>query len=165
MQSVFPLPPSLTYGLFALLTLAYWLGAAFNVLLLAGFAYRSQVNKIFSRWQYVCHNWDTILVRVFVYGYAAFYGWVNHPDWVAKIAIGCGVASWIAGWLTIPITLGTSFVFGFVIDRVIDYAQSASANKPYLSWLNFFLRGRVPVYDANIVDTKKIAKMNKDDNQ
>lgn len=154
---MYVLPAGLTFALFMLLSLAYLLGAAFNILLRAGYAYRSKVNCYPTRWSFVTENWDTILIRVFVYGYLSFYAWSLHPELVAKIAMAFAVPSWIAGWLIVHVSIASSFGYGFIIDRILDSLQSAIADKPYLSFLNMFVRGRVPAYNSGIVDIEKLA--------
>lgn len=140
-----------------LLSCFYLLGACFNILLRAGYAYRSAVNVHRTRWGFIKDNWDTMIIRVCVYGYGAFYVWALHPDLATKTALFFNVPSWLATWINIPVGVGSSFMFGFLIDVVLDSLQSIVASKPYLAPLNVFVRGRVPAYDANVVDVEKIA--------
>jgi hypothetical protein len=154
---MFALPDGLTFGLFLLLSLGYLIGAAFNILLRAGYAYRSKVNCYPTRLSFLIENWDTIVIRVFMYGYGAFYLWTLHPNWVEKIALSFGAPAWMAGWLTVPVGIGSSVGFGFLIDVLLDTVQSVVASRPYLSFLNIFVRGRVPAYNSGVVDTQKLA--------
>lgn len=160
-STVVPLPPGITYGLYALLSFGFLIGTSFNQVLRAGYAYRSNVNCYPTRWSFYSQNWDTIIIRVF-YGYLAFYAWSLHPDWVSLIAKSCGVAEGVSNWLTFPVTLATSIGFGFGIDVLLDSTQSLIASKPYLSFLNIFIRGRIPTYNPRVVDTKLLAQDVKD---
>lgn len=152
MNSVFQLPQGLTPALFALISLFYFIGTGFNILLRAGFAYRSDVNVYPTRFSFVTKNWDTILIRVCVYGFGFFYAWTLHNDLPTKIAEAFGVAAGIATWLTVPVGLGSSGGFGFIIDVLLDSLQSVVASTPWLKWANVVIRGRVPTYDPRVVN-------------
>lgn len=151
--TVVPLPPGVTYALYGLLSLGYLVGTSFNLILRAGFAFRSNINCYPTRWSFYSQNWDTILIRLF-YGYLAFYAWSLHPDWISWIALKFYVSQGIANWLTFPVTLATSMGFGFGIDVVLDSLQSVVASTSWLSWANVFIRGRVPTYDPRVVNTQ-----------
>lgn len=142
------------------LSIAYLIGTLFHILLRAGYAVRSQVNTTPSRWCYVVDHWDTLLIRCGFFGYLLFFAWLSHPDWPSKIAIALMVPEGPANWLTVPQTLGTSAMFGFFIDVVLDSAQSIVAGLtlkfPSLSFLNAVVRGQIPSYDARVVDVAAV---------
>lgn len=142
------------------LSLAYVVGALFHILLRAGYAVRSQVNTTPTRWCYVRTHWDALLIRSGFFGYLAFWAWMAHPEWPSQIAKSLLVPEGVANWLTAPATLGTAAMFGFMIDVVLDSAQSIVANLtakfPQLSFLNAIVRGQIPSYDANVVDVKTV---------
>lgn len=155
---ILPLPQGLTFGLFMVLTGAYVIGAAFNVLLLAGFALRSKVNTHPTRLDFLKSNWDTLAIRIFFYGYLAFYGWSVHPEFLKVVASSLGAPDWLSNWTILPVNVASSLAFGFFIDRALDSIQAAVADKPSLAWLNVFLRGRVPTYDSSVVDVQALAQ-------
>lgn len=156
--TIIPLPPGLTFALYGILTIGYLIGAEFNLMLRAGFAYRSQVNVYPTRRSFYTKNWDTILIRVALWGYGLFYIWTLHPDWLSISAVFFHVPKSIADWLTFPVSLGTAVGAGFVIDVILDSAQSIAAfvakDRPYLSWLPAILGGRIPEYNPRVVNTK-----------
>lgn len=156
--TIIPLPPGLSYSLYGILVLGYLVGAEFNLMLRAGFAYRSNINCYPTRRSFYTKNWDTILIRVFLYGFGLFYLWTLHPDWITIVAVFFKVPQSLANWLTFPVTLGTAVGAGFVIDVLLDSAQSIVANlvatRPYLSFLNMLVRGRIPEYNPRIVNTE-----------
>ena len=156
MEGIFPLPPGLTLGLFGILSFAYVVGAAFNVLLRAGYAARSKVNVHGSRLDFLTTNWDTILVRVCMWGFGAFYFWSLHPTILKTIASGFNMPDWLSNWMIFPVNVATSAAFGFFIDVALDSLQSVIASKPFLAPLNVLVRGRVPVYDSNVVDVQAV---------
>lgn len=165
--TIIPLPPGLTFSLYGILVVGYLIGAQFNLLVRAGFAYRSDVNVYPTRRSFYVKNWDIILIRVFLWGFGLFYIWTLHPDWLALTAVFFHVPKDVAGWLIFPVSLGTSVGAGFVIDVVLDSAQSIAAfvakDRAYLSWLPAILGGRIPAYDPRVVDVKLLQQDRQDE--
>jgi sterol desaturase/sphingolipid hydroxylase (fatty acid hydroxylase superfamily) len=139
-----------------LLVLLFIIGISMHVLLRAGYAYRSAVNTTPSRRAWVVRNWDTLLIRT-GFNSVLFWVWMYYPGTFAKAAIGVGVPAWIGNWLTVPVTLGTAYLFGFFIDVLLDAVQSIAASVPQLAWITkYILHGQVPEYDATLVDVAKL---------
>lgn len=121
---------------------------------------RSKVNSVPNRRYFIYQHWDTLLIRVFFFGYLMFWAWLKHPDWPSKLAMLMMVPAGLANWLTVPATLGTAAGFGFFEDVLLDSAQSFTAavsdKFPSLKFLNTVVRGQLPTYDSSVVNVNKI---------
>src|SRR5262249_9168202 len=123
--TILPLP--LPFTLYKWLMISCLVGMGLNILLRADYAKRSAVNVYPSHWSFVKRNWVAILIRVCPWGIGLFYLWTNYPDLPSTIARHFAVPDWLANWATMPVNVATSFCFGFVIDVLLDKAQSWAA--------------------------------------
>ena len=138
------------------MTWEFWvcwlLGVAIHVLLRAGYAIRSKVNPVKSRWDFLKQNWDTVAVRTFLSGLIFAYG-LRNPDALDKLVTLVAEHFNISNFdFSITFSNVTSAGFGFFSDTVLDSVQSFVASSPKLSWLNNVLRGQIPGYDPTVVD-------------
>jgi|SRR5882724_5329832 len=126
----------------------FYIGAAFHVLLRAGFAIRNPVNPITNRRAFLKQYWDTILIRAAI-ATGLFAFWLGHSTAINSILAYFNNP--LKFDFDVPVTFATSWGFGFLIDQPLDSLQSVIATKPSLAWLNTIIRGQIPQYAAAIV--------------
>lgn len=156
--SILPLPLPLV--LYKWLVIFCLFGMGLNVLLRSDYAKASGVNTYPTRWSFVARNWVAILIRIFPWGLGLFYVWTLHPEWATVVAKFFKVPDWLANWMTFPVNVPVSFGLGFMIDVLLDKVQAWTAtatDNKYLSWLNTIFQGRLPQYDAAVVDVAKLS--------
>lgn len=91
---------------------------------------------------YVATNWRQMFVR-FSLSTFLWTVWVVDPGLMSKIvkAVTVGVIpDDITNWITITPNLGSSYVFGLSVNKLLDYAAAFVKNSPKFSWLSGLLQ-------------------------
>lgn len=140
----------------ALLVVMFLLGSLLRLLQRAGRAFRSQVSTYPSRWCFVVKNWDVFLIRWAISG-GFFTWWLTNPGALSNMMVYCGIAPGVANWLTIPPTLATAALFGFMGDLGLDELQSMIATSPKFAWVPSAFKGEIPSYDAAVVEVERLS--------
>lgn len=143
-------------------SLTFLVGVGVDVMIRAGHAKRSDVNMHPSRWSFVVDNLDVILARLF-WSSLAFGIWLLKPDWVSIGVKYLGVPDWFANWLTVTPNPASSAVGGILIDYGLDWAQAVVAKKN-IPILTDLLKAKLPAFDPEIVNVKKVAENRAVDN-
>lgn len=139
-----------------LLTVLWFIGVLIHLLQRASSAFRSKVNVYPSRWCFLRDNWDIFLVRTFIS--AVLYSlWIKNPGMISGWLSYCGVAAGIANFVTIPPTLTTAAIFGYLSDTGLDQFQLLVQTSPKFAWVPSLFKGEIPKYDPAVVIVEKLS--------
>lgn len=145
------------------LAAAFLLGILWRLFSRATKAYRSKIRAYPSRRAFVVANWDVFLLRTVPFNSGFFALWLTHPDLLSKLLIGMSVPASIANWIIVTPNLLSSFVFGFLVDYLLDQIQIKIATSPAFAWLPDAMKGEIPSYDPSVVSgTALVQKNNRD---
>lgn len=140
-------------------TLTFLIGVGVDVMIRAGHAKRSDINTHPTRWSFVVDNLDVILARLFWCSIA--YGiWLVKPDWFSIGLKWLNVPEKWANWLTVTPNPASAAIGGALGDYGLDWAQAVVAKKN-IPILTDLLKAKVPTYDEEIVNVKKIEELAK----
>lgn len=120
-------------------------------------AYRSKLRAYPSRRAFMEANWDVFLLRTFPWNAGAFALWLLHPDYAARLLIFAHVPAAMANWIIVTPNLLSSAFFGFVVDYGLDQLQLKLAGMNLPAWFPESLKGEIPQYDQQVVNSAALA--------
>ena len=123
----------------AMLWLFFVVGLGLRILLRAGEAIRNPLNPVASRWCFVKDNWDTLLIRS-AWDCVLFVIWQNNPTIISRIL----TMFHIPLNFDLPVTDWTAWMFGYLIDSLLDKLGAALAVIPQLKWIGIVIGGTIP---------------------
>jgi hypothetical protein len=144
------------------LTVAFTLGILLRLFQRATRAFRSKLRCYPTRWSFVAGNWDVFLLRSLWNG-ALFVLWLFKPGFISNGLVWLHVPQNFANWLTVPPTLGSAIGFGYLVDLALDQIQMKIASTDSLKWLPDSLKGEIPLYDQNAVNSDTVVQKNERD--
>lgn len=136
------------------LAITFALGILFRFFARASQAFRSQLRTYPTRWSFVAANWDVFLLRTIPFNAGLFILWVFHPGLLSQGLSHVGVPDWVANWVTVPPTLGTSFGYGFFVDLGLDRLQMKLFSDSKFAWVPDVFKGEIPAYNPQYVNTE-----------